>query len=210
MEQKSLVFLHPLKRTASSAPENRPNLPPKGNYIVLQPSIHFQVRRCEFQGGYLDFDEGTTSNRRTYFQLASWTEFFFNTTSAYVNQKAKQQYEDSQESSEWHRLWAEKMATVSRVRVFFFRMTTANTSYSLKKNVVIDFAHFWWHFLRLASAAGRLFHQKSVPACCWSTVTMFVAGDVGAALSLGYLKHVFFILNSVGAHLHFWSFLFSI
>lgn len=120
MEQKSLVFLHPLKRTASSAPENRPNLPPKGNYIVLQPSIHFQVRRCEFQGGYLDFDEGTTSNRRTYFQLASWTEFFFNTTSAYVNQKAKQQYEDSQESSEWHRLWAEKMATVSRVRFFFF------------------------------------------------------------------------------------------
>ena len=130
--------------------------------------------------------------------------FFLNTTSAYVNQKAKQQDEDSQELSEWHRLSAGKMATVSRV-LFFFRMTTAKTSYSLKKNVVIDFAHPGLHFLKFASAAGRLFHQKSVPACCWSTVTMFVAGDVGAALSLGYLKH-----DSVGAHLHFWSFFFSI
>lgn len=76
-EQKSLVFLHPLKRTASSAPENWPFAPKRKLYIVLQPSIHFQVRRCEFQGGYFDLDEGTTSNRLTYFLLASWTEFFF-------------------------------------------------------------------------------------------------------------------------------------
>lgn len=119
--------------------------------------------------------------------------FTVNTTSAYVDHKAKQQDEDSQMFSEWHRLSAEKMATVSRVRSFFFFSDDDR-----------------WHFLRFASGTGRLFHQKSVPACCWSTVTMFVAGDMGAALSLGYLKHVFFLLNSVGAHLHFWSFFSSI
>ena len=44
-----------LKLTAK-APENKPILPQKEDYIYSIPTIHFQEQTCAFQGGYIVWD----------------------------------------------------------------------------------------------------------------------------------------------------------
>ena len=135
--------------------------------------------------------------------------FTVNTTSAYVNHKAKQQDEDSQEFSEWHRWWAGKRATVSRVRAFFFGWGRQKHHIPWRK-MSSQMSH-----IPVALSQIRLCHRTAVSPKECSRVLLVDCNNVrgrghGGRFVSWLLEARLLFLNSVGPHLHFWSFFSSI